>query len=237
MTRSILLCCCFSLLFAFQYSHAKDYKIGIMVYDTVTTTDLLAPIDVFANADQAAWIDRFEVVTIAADRTPVTTHQGLTIIPDRIFTEVDALDVLIVPSAHDKSLLKDQAIRAFILKHAKTAQFIAAHCAAAFALADVGLLDGRRATTFKGGENRLKREFPTTTVLDDVHVVVDGNIMTSNGGLMSYEASLLLLSLLTDDGFAKKVGDRFYYSRMLEEGRLAVINRPKPKQSANESKN
>ncbi len=71
-----------------------------------------------------------------------------------------------------------------------------------------GLLDGKHATTWSGGEESLQKQYPNVKVQFDKNVVIDGQIVTSNGSLVSYQAALSLLSLMSSN-----VADALQYSR------------------------
>ena len=81
-------------------------------------------------------------------------------------------------------------------------------------MGQAGVLAGRRATTYVGGEKSLQKMFPKAKVQYDQHVVTDGNLITSNGAVISYEASLLLLETLAG-AMAREVADELYYTRLL----------------------
>ncbi len=82
-------------------------------------------------------------------------------------------------------------------------------------MGQAGVLDGRRATTYVGGEKSLQKMFPKAKVQYDQQVVTDGNLITSNGAVISYEASLLLLEKLAGASLAQEVADEIYYTRLL----------------------
>jgi transcriptional regulator GlxA family with amidase domain len=80
-------------------------------------------------------------------------------------------------------------------------------------LAKAGLLDGKKATTWAGGEADLKSQFNKVDVQFDTNVVVDGNIITSNGSLVSYQAALVLLSKIASPSKAQEVSEAIQYQR------------------------
>lgn len=138
-------------------SHRATAKIGIVVFDKVLTSDITAPIEVFGAASKKAWFSDYEVVVIAATRDKrVTTEEGLSLVADKTIYDAPQLDVLLLASAYDMEpwLQNDELIR-FIKKQAQTSQWLASNCSGAFLLAKAGLLDGKRATTWAGGENAL----------------------------------------------------------------------------------
>lgn len=209
-----------SVLAGIAPSHAAGKStIGIVVFDGFLTSEVTAPIEVFGKASKKSWFSTYEVVTIAADRKAVTSEEGLRIMPQMTFKDSPQLDVLIVPSSWDlDSLLANKELVGFIKVQAQGATYVASHCAGAFLLGQAGVLDGRRATTYVGGEKSLQKMFPKAKVQYDQHVVTDGNLITSNGAVISYEASLLLLEKLAGPRFTKRVADEIYYTRLLEKG-------------------
>jgi len=58
---------------------------------------------------------------------------------------------------------------------------VAATCLGAFVLAEAGLLDGRRATTHWRALDLMRELFPAVKVEDKLHVVEEGNVLTSAG--------------------------------------------------------
>jgi transcriptional regulator GlxA family with amidase domain len=94
-------------------------------------------------------------------------------------------------------------------------------------LAEAGLLQGRRATTYPGGALVLKLKHPLTHVVFDEKVVVDGNLVTSNGGLVSYPAALALLARMTGPAAAREVGEQIYFDRLQGiAGNPAFLSQP-----------
>jgi 4-methyl-5(b-hydroxyethyl)-thiazole monophosphate biosynthesis len=70
---------------------------------------------------------------------------------------------------------------------------IGAICAApAYAPAQAGVLDGKRATCYPSFETR----FPPSTVAETDRVVVDGNLITSRGPGTALEFALVLVEQL-----------------------------------------
>ena len=58
---------------------------------------------------------------------------------------------------------------------------VASICTGAFVLAEAGLLDGRRATTYWGKSDLFRRRYPAVTLEPDVLFVDDGLVLTSAG--------------------------------------------------------
>ena len=87
-----------------------------------------------------------------------------------------------------------------------------------FLLGEAGLLDGRRVTTYIGGNADLQKKFPKAKVIDGKHIVVDGNLVSSIGGVTTYDATLTMLQQITGPELANQVAEALYYFPWLERG-------------------
>lgn len=202
---------------------AAPLRVGVVVFDGFLSSEVVAPLEVFTKATSKAPSQPFEVLTVAASAEPVRSEEGLVIQPRATFASSPPLDILVVPSAMDMDrVLADQALVAFIKERGAKARYVASHCAGAFLLGKAGLLDGRRATTYIGGAESLQKMFPKARVEGDKHVVVDGNLITSIGGAMSYEGSLTLLDRIDGAKTADQVADALYYFRWKEKRAAAA---------------
>ncbi|MGY8916544.1 MAG: DJ-1/PfpI family protein, partial [Flavobacteriales bacterium] len=136
------------------------------------------------------------VFTVANTLDPITTFEGLRILPDYNYTTdtLPRIDILVVPSAehHLDSDLKDTTMINFIKMIDKEAQFMTSHCDGAFVLAKAGILDNVTSTTFPSDIETYRLKFPHLKVQDSVLFVHDGKYITSAGGAKSFEAALYL---------------------------------------------
>ncbi len=191
-------------------------RVGVVVFDGFLTSEVTAPLEVFAKASSKGPL-KFEVLTVAAENQIVTSEEGLRLQPDVDFASSPALDILIVPSSLDvEGLMADQAAVGFIRDQGAKATYLASNCAGAFLLGKAGLLDGRRVTTYIGGNADLQKKFPKAKVIDGKHIVVDGNLVTSIGGVTTYDATLTMLERITSPELADKVADALYYFSWLK---------------------
>lgn len=184
---------------------SKSYTIGIIVFDGVLTSEVIGPAEVFAIAQQNGFDGR--VLLVGVDPQPtIRTEEGLRLEVDTTIADHLELDVLLVPGGNDMApLLAHEPLNDFIRKHAESAEWLGSVCAGAFLLGNAGVLDGRLATTWFGGETSLQAQFPAIQVIHDQPVVVDRRRITANGGLVSYQAALVLLGRLSSAAHAKAV--------------------------------
>lgn len=199
----------------------EELTVGILVFDGFLTSEVTAPMEVFARAAAEGSI-RFEPHLIAAEKKTVVSEEGVTILPDLDFARAPRLDVLVVPSAFAmEKHLADERLVGFIREKAAQAEYVASNCAGAFLLGKAGLLDGRQVTTYIGGAEELQKMFPKARVVDDRHVVNDGNLVSSIGGAASYEATLTLLEKIGGSDLADTVAEAIYYFPWLEREQAA----------------
>jgi transcriptional regulator GlxA family with amidase domain len=194
---------------------AADKRIGILVYDGVLTSDVTAPLEVFGVASRLTWFSDYEVITVSvADQKTITTEEGLTIGVDAWIGDAPELDVLILTSSYDMDpLIENKDLIRFIQKTSQVSDWMASNCSGAYLLAEAGLLDGKKATTWAGGEADLQKDYPKVKVQMNQNLVVDGGVITSNGSLVSYQAALKLLHLMSSETKAQEVADALHYSR------------------------
>lgn len=197
-------------------ANAAKHTIGILVYDGVLTSDITAPIEVFGAATKKAWFSNYEVILISTiKQATITTEEGLTITVDNSIADNLELDVLLLPSSYNMGpLLSNPALISFIQQQAKHTEWLASNCSGAFLLAEAGLLDGLKATTWAGGEEELKDNYPAVNVQFNQNVVVDKNFITSNGSVVSYQAALILLEKLSSKQFSQEISEAIQWQRL-----------------------
>ena len=194
----------------------KARTIGIVVFDGVLTAEVIGPAEVFGIASKRDWFKGTKVLLIGINHQPaIRTEEGIQLTVDATIDDDLTLDVLLVPGGNDMSpLLQDEKLNAFIQKQEENAQWIGSVCAGAFLLGNAGVLDGKQATTWFGGETSLQTQFPAIQVVHDKPVVLDQRRITANGGLVSYQAALVLLGQMSSAEHAKEVYENLGMDRL-----------------------
>ena len=194
----------------------KTLKIGIIAFDGVLTSEVVGPAEVFAIASKQDWFKGMQVLLIGVEPQPtIQTEEGIRLSVDATIADDLSLDVLLVPGGNDMAhLLQHAQLNAFIQRHAENAQWLGSVCAGAFLLGNAGVLDGKHATTWYGGEDSLQTHFPAIQVIHDQPVVLDKRRITANGGLVSYQAALVLLGQLSTADHAKQVYESLGMDRL-----------------------
>ncbi|WP_232666476.1 GlxA family transcriptional regulator [Pseudonocardia sp. TRM90224] len=156
--------------------------------------DLAGPAQVFSTAHDLVGDYRLAYVGDG----PVRCHQGIPLILDEHWPVLGARDIVVVPGWR---VGNGPAPRPFpvgtldrIRAHHAGGGRVASVCAGAFALADSGLLDGRRATTHHDVQDELARYRPAVDVVRDVLFVPDGRVYTSAGIASGIDLALHLVA-------------------------------------------
>jgi protein deglycase len=146
-----------------------------------------------------------EVITAGLHPGLVQGARGMRVQPDAHLDEVLArdFDMIALPGGMPgaENLKNDARIQALLKRLAAAGKYTTAICAAPIALAQAGLLDGRRATSYPGFIDKAPP--PGATYLTDA-VVVDGRVVTSRGPGTAMDFALTLVELLA----GKAVRDR-----------------------------
>jgi transcriptional regulator GlxA family with amidase domain len=183
-----------SSVIAQQKGEAKPITVGILVLNKPYITEFAGPLDVYHHIPA----DKLKVLLISDTEKELVTYEGMPFRANYTIKNAPKIDVLVIPSgAGSLSVdLKNTAVIAWIKEVARNAKFITSHCEGAFLLGEAGLLENKEATTFHSDIPALEAKYPACKVRKDRRIVVDGNVITSAGGLASYEAALYVVEKL-----------------------------------------
>ena len=181
--------------------------IGFLVLDGVYNSELVAPYDVLHHL-RFRMDDAPEVFTVAPEKKPITSFEGLVLTPHYSFDDAPEIDVLVVPSAeHNMDTdLEDERLIAWVRTTGRKARYLLSLCDGAFVLAKAGLLDGLEATTFPGDQDAFAEMFPAVELRRGVLFVHDGKAITGVGGAKSYEPAFYLVELVYGAEVARQNG-------------------------------
>ncbi|NGN93152.1 GlxA family transcriptional regulator [Nocardioides sp. KC13] len=170
-------------------------RIAFLLFDGVKTLDYVGPAEVFVEANQA--VDGYDIVLLSPDGQDVATSLGNRISVHGAASDAGEFDTVIVPGSE---LPPHEFVRPTLTEAAASlasrARRVVSICSGAFVLAEIGLLDGRRATTHWKFAPELRRLYPSVRVEPDAIFVRDGDVLTSAGVAAGID---LALALVEDD--------------------------------------
>jgi transcriptional regulator GlxA family with amidase domain len=198
-------------------------RVVFLLAPGVHLLDLAGPAQAFSTAADLGLDYRLHYV---AEREEVASTQGVTLRADVRWPALTGADLVVVPGWRpgrrpDRPAFSVRTLR-LVADHHRGGGTVASVCAGAFALAEAGLLAGRRCTTHHDLQETLAHRFPDATVIRDVLYVLDGRVVTSAGIASGIDLALHLLATAHGPGLAARVArEMVVYARRNGDERQA----------------
>jgi transcriptional regulator GlxA family with amidase domain len=195
----------------------KRRHVGIVVFDDVEVLDVCGPFEVFSvtRLDESRRREDpspFEVLLLAERSDVVAASGGFKMTPHLTLADSPPLDVLLVPGGwgtrreiHNTGLLE------WIGARGRQVPLLTSVCTGSMLLGHAGLLDGRRATTHWRSLDWMRDSFPQVTVERDLHVVEDGNVLTSAGISAGIDLALRVVARMHGEAIARATARQMEY--------------------------
>lgn len=184
-------------------------NVVVWAYDGVQLIDVAGPVQAMTTANEDSGRSLYDIVMVAERAGGVRSASGLTLYAGAVGESPQRIDTLLIPGGPGVHTVRrdPQSLR---LLHDLTlrAERICAVCTGAFLLAEMGLLDGRRAVTHWRSCDRLAREFPAITVDPQPLFLQDGPIWTTAGVTAGIDLMLDLIRQDHGDSLAASVARR-----------------------------
>ncbi|TKB75216.1 MAG: GlxA family transcriptional regulator [Nitrospira sp.] len=176
----------------------KTRTIVLLGFEGAAALDITGPHDVFALSSRLAQGDSvppYQLVVLADRAGPFRATSGLSLVADGSWRDFHGqADTLLVAGGPDMAhVLGNRRLLAWLRAMSGRTRRIGSICTGAFALAEAGLLESRRATTHWMDVERLAKEYPKVTVEPDAIYVKDRNIFTSAGITAGMDLALALV--------------------------------------------
>jgi len=163
-------------------------KVVLLALPGVAPFEFGVVCEVFGIDRSGTGAPQFDFTIATADPGPVRTSLGYTMdIANDLSVAADA-DLVAVP-AHEITGIDERYLQVIREAEARGA-WVLSVCSGAFALAQAGILEGRRATTHWMHTDRLAAEYPGTEVDPDVLFVEDRKVVTGAGTAAGIDAAL-----------------------------------------------
>ena len=192
--------------------------VAIFVHDGVELLDFAGPGEVFAAA-RGKGNKRFRVVTVAAQKTAITSQGFLKVVPQHSFADCPQPDVLVLPGGATRRALQDKGLVPWVRRVAKKTEVVMSVCTGALILAEAGLLDGLEATTHFSALDALRAKAPKTVVRSDRRIVDNGAIVTTAGVSAGIDGALHVVARLLGDEAATRCARYMEYRWTREHDR------------------
>ena len=185
-------------------------KVYVFVANGFEDVEALIPIDVLRRGN-------VEVITVSTTDTDIVeSAHGVGICADVMFDDCDFADadLLMLPGGMPgaSNLFAHEGVCKALLSQQEQEKKIAAICASpAVVLAQLGILDGKKATCYPGFEQML-----TTADYTGELVTVDGNITTGEGPAAAFPYAYTILADLVDEQTASQIAEGMRFKHLME---------------------
>ncbi|CAM5518948.1 helix-turn-helix domain-containing protein [Streptomyces chartreusis] len=170
----------------------------------------------------------YDVTLCAPTREVRMNHGFFTMTGVAPLDAVDEADTLVVPGRPDNVVPRGAAVRDAIRRtHARGARVMSL-CTGSFALAEAGLLEGRRATTHWRWADIFRALHPGVLLEPDVLFVDDGDILTASGSAAALDLCLHVVRRDHGAEVANAVSRRLVFAAHRDGGQKQFVERPLP---------
>lgn len=137
----------------------------------------------------------FNIQLVGLSKETKQTTGLFTVNPDRLVSEVEKTDLIIIPAIHGDqtaAMRRNQEFLPWIIQQYKDGAEVVSFCIGAYFLAATGLLKGKQCATHWLHAHDFRKMFPEVDLVDDKIMTEEDGIYTS-GGAYSYLNLLLYL--------------------------------------------
>ncbi|MBN7803229.1 DJ-1/PfpI family protein [Algoriphagus aestuariicola] len=161
-------------------------KIAFYLQDGVEVLDFAGPMEVFSYAG-------YKVFTVSKTKDPIKSQGILKVIPDYSIDDAPKADILAFFGGNASRAYQDSSVIEWIQGQTEV-EYHFSVCTGAFMLAEAGILDGKKATTFHNSLNSLEENYPEIEVLREVRFVDNGKVVTTAGISAGIDGALHLVA-------------------------------------------
>jgi transcriptional regulator GlxA family with amidase domain len=172
--------------------------VGILGFDGVATLDFVGPLEAFKAArtydNYHLTHSCYEVIILGLTSRSFVSESGIVFKAHKTIQAASSLDTLIIPGGSGCRLESNRNVLTWLTKQEGRVRRFASVCTGIYALAQSGLIDGRRVTTHWRFSRDLARRFPKLYVNHTASFLKDGPFYTCGGGTAGIEMTLALIS-------------------------------------------
>jgi len=202
-------------------------RLGLLVFPDFQILDMVA-ITVFELANELSGKPVYDIELLSEHGGLVRSSAGVQI-DTRAFGS-PKFDTLLVAGSNDV-VVSSPGLIAFLQKASPKSRRLGSICTGTFALAEAGLLDGRRATTHWAAARELQQRHPRIKVEDDRIFIVDGSVWTSAGMTACIDLALALVEADLGNELSRAVARKLviYHRRTGGQSQFSALLELEPK--------
>jgi transcriptional regulator GlxA family with amidase domain len=200
-------------------------KIALVLYPQFSPFHISVPWMAFSTACLPEK-PLFEMLLLSHDGKPALAERAMQVTPDGGLERLDEVDMVIVPGWHDLNEPPSAELAAGLRRAYTRGASVVGLCYGAYALAYVGLLDGKRASTHWMAEEDFCQRFPLVELdTNALYVDADG-LVTSAGTAAGLDCCLHLIRHFYGAETANRVARVMVVPPHREGGQAQFIEQP-----------
>lgn len=202
------------------------HRVVVVAVPPIVPFDLSIPDLMFGEAE----LDGrrlYDVRVCTADPGVTETSSGYALVVDHGLELVDTADTVVVPGTYARKVVDPRVVEA-LRRAAANGRRVVSICTGAFVLAEAGLLDGRRATTYWRRAEEFADRFPAVELDPRVLFVDEGQVLTSAGLAAGIDLCLHMIRKDFGSAVANAAARRAVVSPVRHGGQAQFIAAPLP---------
>lgn len=182
-----------------------------VLLDRFTMMSFSCAIEPLRLANYVAGKPLYDWILAGEGGVEATCSNGATFKLDIGLEDVDREDTILVCGGIDIQRATTKPVLNWLRREARRGNTIGGMCTGAYALAKAGLLDGKKATIHWENQDGFLEEFEQVKLTKSVFVM-DGNRLTTAGGISSIDLVLKIIAADHGQDLANTVADLLIYS-------------------------
>lgn len=194
-------------------------NITILVFDNALAAAVMGINDllfvaggIYARRQGLTAENRFQLRIASGDGGAVKTINQLSVAPHCAIEDIPYSDVYLVPSIAgdiELALANNRHIVDALKQAASAGSLVGSHSNGSFFLAEAGLLDHKKATTFWDNVELFRSRYPRVDLQPDQLLVHEENVLCDAGGSSWFDLGLYLVELFCDHQTARETARYF----------------------------
>lgn len=181
-------------------------RIALICFEDMEELDLVGPWEVLRMWQLQYPDDGVDVFTASLHQKTVACAKGMRIVADRTVTDMDEVDVIVLPGGvGTRPLLKEESVLGQIRRWAGAGALMTSVCTGSLVYAAAGILANRPATTHWVALDLLHELDGSAQIEPDARFVDSGQVITASGVSAGIDMALHLIKRLHSEERARQV--------------------------------
>ena len=195
----------------------KTERLGILLFPTFQMLNFFLAVETMRIANRMADAPLYEWIVLSTDGEPVTASNGMSVAAQYSLADCPQIDTAILSVGYDAESCRDKPVQDWIRRMHRHGTRLIALDAAAFALAEAGLLNGRRAALHWESTEAFREDYPKVEVSEEIFEIAS-DVATSPAGMATFDLILAMIAEKHGPQLAEQVAIFLIHDRIRKEG-------------------